>query len=102
MVKSMRKSPKRDKCAGVKCSSDKICNPASGRCVKKTGAIGKKLVKGSPKRKSPKRKSPKRKSPKRKSPKRKSPKRKSPKKDKCSGVKCSSDKICNPASGKMC
>ena len=36
-----------DKCAGKKCPNGKICNPASGRCVKKTGRIGKALLKKS-------------------------------------------------------
>lgn len=33
-----------NKCDGKKCSSDKICNPVSGRCVTKTGKIGRKLL----------------------------------------------------------
>ncbi len=72
-IKSRRKSSKdkkTGKCDGVICSGDKICNPASGRCVKKTGKIGKSL--------------------------RKSKKAT----DKCDGVICSGDKICNPASGR--
>lgn len=41
-----KKSPqKKDKCAGKTCSADKVCNPASGRCVKRTGAIGKRILK---------------------------------------------------------
>jgi len=32
------------KCSTVKCSRDKICNPDSGKCVLRTGAIGKKLL----------------------------------------------------------
>lgn len=30
-----------NKCKDKKCPSDKICNPVSGRCVKKTGKLGK-------------------------------------------------------------
>jgi glutaredoxin len=33
-----------DKCKIKKCTPDAICNPLSGRCVKKTGSIGKKLL----------------------------------------------------------
>jgi len=33
-----------DKCKNKKCTSDSICNPSSGRCVKKSGEIGKKLL----------------------------------------------------------
>jgi hypothetical protein len=76
-----------NKCRDKKCDNDKVCNPESGRCVLKSGKIGKQILAKksrsrspkSPKRKSPKAKSPKRKSPKRKSSKRKSSKRKSPK-----------------------
>jgi hypothetical protein len=32
-----------DKCKNVICSADNICNPLSGRCVKKSGKIGKNL-----------------------------------------------------------
>ena len=34
----------KDKCATKQCVPEKICNPASGICILKTGAIGKKLV----------------------------------------------------------
>lgn len=46
----MAKSPK-------KCTSDKIRNPATNRCVKKTGKIGKSLLKKSPPKKSSPKKS---------------------------------------------
>ena len=45
--KSRRKSSKKEKsgkCEGVKCPKDKICNHDSGRCVKRTGRIGKKIT----------------------------------------------------------
>ena len=71
-----KKSKKKDKCDEVVCTSDKVCNPASGRCVKKTGKIGKSLLKAP------------------------SPRKKSKKKDKCDEVVCTSDKVCNPASGR--
>ena len=32
------------KCKNVKCTSEKICNPKTGKCVLKTGAIGRPLV----------------------------------------------------------
>lgn len=54
-------SVKRKKISKPSCSADKILNPESGRCVSRTGKIGKKLLaKHSPKRKSP---SPKKKLP---------------------------------------
>jgi hypothetical protein len=37
-----------DKCKNKKCNSDSICNPQSGRCVKKSGKIGIKLIPQSP------------------------------------------------------
>lgn len=37
-----RKIP--SKCEGVKCTTNKICNPASGRCVLKTGKVGRSLM----------------------------------------------------------
>jgi hypothetical protein len=68
-----------------KCADDEILNPATNRCVKKSGKIGKELLKKqaartpSPKKSSPKKKksSPKKVSPKKKTP---SPKKVSPKK----------------------
>lgn len=78
-------SPKKvsGKCAGVNCTSDKICNPASGRCVTKKGKIGKALLE---KKVSPQRVS--------------SPKKSSPsQKDKCANIKCPVGKICNPKTG---
>ena len=51
----------KSKCDGKVCPQNKICNPKSGRCVLKSGKIGKELLKhGSPKKKVPKRKSRKR------------------------------------------
>lgn len=47
-----KKSPSRDRCAGKSCKAGEVCNPASGRCVKKSGAIGKKILAGSVKIKS--------------------------------------------------
>lgn len=41
------------KCANKVCPSDKVCNPASGRCVKVSGKVAKKIKSRSP-RKSPK------------------------------------------------
>ena len=69
-----------DKCKNVKCPRDKICNPETGRCVLKTGKIGKALLKSraSPRRASPRRASPRRASPRRASPRRASPRRASP------------------------
>jgi hypothetical protein len=34
------------KCDNVTCPSNKICNPPTGKCVLKTGAIGKKILEG--------------------------------------------------------
>lgn len=39
------KSASGDKCASKKCDKGKVCNPLTGRCVKSTGAIGKKISK---------------------------------------------------------
>jgi superfamily II DNA or RNA helicase len=69
-----------NKCASKKCPKTKICNPASGRCVNRTGTIGKQLVH----RRHP-------------SPIRPRP---SKSKDKCVAKKCPKTKICNPASGR--
>ena len=41
-----------DKCAGKNCPVGKICNPKTGRCVKRTGAIGRKLLAKSKSRRS--------------------------------------------------
>ena len=73
--KSKRKSSKLDKCENKICSLDKVCNPVSGRCVKKTGKIGRSVIE-------------------------KKSKRKSSKLDKCENKICSSDKVCNPVSGR--
>ena len=32
-----------NKCDNKNCPSDKVCNPSSGRCVKKTGKVGKQV-----------------------------------------------------------
>ena len=93
--KSRRKSSKKEKsgkCEGVTCPKDKICNHASGRCVKRTGRIGKKLL-------AQKSKSSKRKSSNRKSSKSKSSKSKSSKSGKCEGVKCPKGRECLDATG---
>ena len=37
-----------DKCQNKKCNTDSICNPQSGRCVKKSGKIGIKLIQNPP------------------------------------------------------
>ena len=54
------RSPKssKSKCAGVSCPAIQICNPASGRCVLRTGVIGKKLTRSPRKSPSATRKSP--------------------------------------------
>ena len=69
------------------CATDEICNPASGRCVKRSGKIGKTLSS-----------SPKKGSPKKASPKKASPKKASHKEKPCKKP-CAVDEICNPASG---
>jgi len=70
------------KCENKKCKADQICNPKTGRCVKKSGRIGRTLLKKSKsKRKSVVRKS--------KSQRRKSKSR-----------KCKEDKILNPKTGR--
>jgi hypothetical protein len=87
-----------DKCKNKTCERNKICNPETGRCVLKTGKIGKELLKNkSPRRASPRRASPRRASPRRASPRRASPRRAS---DKCMNKKCERDKICNPETGR--
>jgi hypothetical protein len=40
----MAKKHESGKCEGVRCTKDKICNPASGRCVLRTGKIGKAVL----------------------------------------------------------
>ena len=77
-----------DKCKKKTCESNKICNPETGRCVLKTGKIGKELLKN--------------KSPRRASPRRASPRRASPRRvyDKCMNKKCERDKVCNPETGR--
>lgn len=72
-------------CKTVVCRADQLCNPKSGRCVKKSGRIGKELVRKSPIRKriSRKKSSPRKISPKVLFPKLKSPKR------------CKSDELCS-------
>ena len=77
----------------VTCPSDKIINPATGRCVSKTGAIGKALEKGD--KGSPTKKG-------KKEEKKKSPTKKtsSSSSKKVKEVTCPSDKIINPATGR--
>ena len=67
---------KSGKCDNVTCASNKICNPSSGKCVLKTGKIGKKILNEDCKSRS------------------------SRKSGKCDNVTCASNKICNPSSGK--
>ena len=73
----MAKKHESGNCADKRCSKDKICNPASGRCVLRTGKIGKSLLA-----------------------KQKTKVKSETKSGKCEGVRCSKDKICNPASGR--
>lgn len=77
----------------VTCPSDKIINPATGRCVSKTGAIGKALEKGE--KGSPTKKG-------KKEEKMKSPTKKTSTSSskKVKEVTCPSDKIINPATGR--
>ena len=35
------------RCENKKCKADQICNPKTGRCVKKSGRIGRTLLKKS-------------------------------------------------------
>jgi hypothetical protein len=87
-----------NKCKDKICSSSQICNPATGRCVLKTGKIGSQILKNKKSRsRSLKNRS---KSPSRK----KSPSRmKSPSRKK-SNIPCKKpcryDQICNPKSGR--
>ena len=91
--KTPRKSPKRrasprmdsDKCKNKICSYGGVCNPKTGRCVLKSGRVGKKIGRASPRRASPRRASPRRASP-----------RKA--KKTCEDLKCPTGKICNPVS----
>jgi hypothetical protein len=80
--KSPKKSPK-------KCKSDEILNPATKRCVKKSGKIGRELLKNVSNKRSSKKKSP------RVSSKNVSPKKKLPAKK-----KCKSDEILNSATNR--
>jgi hypothetical protein len=82
---SPKVSPKTKSPPKKKCKSDEILNPATKRCVKKSGKIGKELLKKISPKKSP------RVSSKKVSSKQASPKKVSPKK------KCKSDEILNPA-----
>ena len=70
------------KCQGIKCELDNICNPETGRCVKKTGAIGK-LIMSAHKKSDEKKSSGKKKGDDHESPCKKP---------------CPPEKICNPAS----
>ena len=81
LITNMAKKHESGKCEGVRCTKDKICNPASGRCVLRTGKIGKRLLAKEKPSEKPKVKS-------------------KSKSGKCEGVRCTKDKICNPASGR--
>ena len=81
----MSKQNTQNKCAFKKCDATKICNPASGRCVKRTGSIGKQLQRRRRRSRSPPRSRPK-----------KSPNTR----DRCRTVRCERTKICNPSSGR--
>lgn len=76
----------RGKCQDVKCVPTKICNPKTGRCVLKSGKIGKSLVVSEKGKKGGEDKSPKKKREQRDS--------------QCKNVKCVSSKICNPKTGR--
>jgi superfamily II DNA or RNA helicase len=78
---SHKKLPKKtgDECGAVDCPPEKICNPSSGRCVKRSGRIGKDLVL----KKS-----------------RKESRKESRKGGNCEGVKCSPVRVCLEATGK--
>lgn len=53
-TRSPRKKKPAGKCPDIKCKKAEVCNPASGRCVKKSGRIGKELLeKGNKKTASP-------------------------------------------------
>lgn len=64
------------KCKSKVCSRDKICNPKSGRCVSRTGNIGKQIINSIVRRS------------------------KYDKEDKCSDIHCEDNKICNPKTGR--
>jgi len=88
---SPKKSPlRRSKCKKDCVAEDKVCNEATGRCIKKDSKKKPKARSPSPKRKSP--------SPKKRSP---SPKSRSPKKtSKCKKDCAAEDKVCNEATGR--
>ena len=81
-----------NKCDGKKCPANKICNPKTGRCVKRNGKIGRQILANqSPSPFPPQSPSP--------SP----PQSPSPSPsggNKCDGKKCPANKICNPKTGR--
>jgi len=91
--------PRRDKCINIQCGQDKICNPETGRCVSKEGAIGRRLINQNPRtisqpglRRPPSPPQPRlRRSP---------PEQAPPRRDKCINIECGRDKICNPETGR--
>ena len=100
---SPRRSSPRRRSSGKKCKGaaprGKICNPKTGRWVKKDGVVGRKILAAQGKRSSPRRSSSRRRqTPGRQSPRRSSPRRRS------SGKKCKGaaprGKICNPKTGR--
>jgi len=100
---SPRRSSPRRRSSGKKCKGaaprGKICNPKTGRWVKKNGVVGRKILAAQGKRSSPRRSSSRRRqTPGRQSPRRSSPRRRS------SGKKCKGaaprGKICNPKTGR--
>ena len=99
---SPRRSSSRRRSSGKQCKGaaprGKICNPKTGRWVKKDGVVGRKILAAQGKRSSPRRSSSRRQSPRRQSPRRSSSRRRS------SGKKCKGaaprGKICNPKTGR--
>ena len=79
-----------NKCDGKKCPAGKICNPKTGRCVKRNGKIGRQILANQfPSPSPPQSPSP--------SP----PQSPSPSGgNKCDGKKCPASKICNPKTGR--
>ena len=109
---SPRRSSSRRRSSGKKCKGaaprGKICNPKTGRWVKKNGVVGRKILAAPGKRSSPRRSSSRRQSPRRSSSRRQSPRRQSPRRSssrrRSSGKKCKGaaprGKICNPKTGR--
>ncbi len=75
------------------CPSNKILNPITGRCVLKTGAVGKKILQTTPKKAAPKKAAPKKAAPKKAVAKKAAPKKAAP-------SECPSNKILNPITGR--